>query len=252
VIELSAVTKTYPGCTTPALSDVNLTILRSEFVAVIGPSGSGKSTLLNLIGCLDRPTSGHLTFMGEDTARLNDARLSRLRNRSVGFVFQTFNLVSELTVRENVELPLVYAGVSRNRRKLTLKALDDVGIAHLADQRAGLLSGGEQQRAAIARALVTDPPLVLADEPTGSVDPESAERLMTLLSALNDQGRSVVVVTHHHHVAASAQRVVRLAEGAVRAPLDIAATPTEAARPVFQPRPSPPHPGIMRPARTTE
>jgi putative ABC transport system ATP-binding protein len=252
VIELTSVTKTYPGCTTSALSDINLTILRSEFVAVIGPSGSGKSTLLNLIGCLDRPTSGHLTFMGENTAELNDTRLSRLRNRSVGFVFQTFNLVPELTVRENVELPLVYAGVSRNRRTRILKALDDVGIAHLADQRAGLLSGGEQQRAAIARALVTDPPLVLADEPTGSVDPESAERLMTLLSTLNDQGRSVVVVTHHQHVAAAAQRVVRLADGAVHVPLDIASAAAANTRSIPQPRQPMPQPGVMRQARTSE
>jgi putative ABC transport system ATP-binding protein len=252
VIELTSVTKTYPGCTAPALSDVNLTILRSEFVAVIGPSGSGKSTLLNLIGCLDRPTSGQLTFMGENTGKLNDARLSRLRNRSVGFVFQTFNLVPELTVRENVELPLVYAGVSRNRRTLTMQALDDVGIAHLADQRAGLLSGGEQQRVAIARALVTDPPLVLADEPTGSVDPESADRLMALLGTLNDQGRSVVVVTHHHHVAASARRVVRLEEGTVQAPVAAAATPAATIRPISPPRPSLPHPGVMRQARSAE
>lgn len=205
--------KVYPGCASPAIADVNLTILRSEFVAVIGPSGSGKSTLLNLIGCLDRPTSGELTFMGENTSKLDDTKLSRLRNRSVGFVFQAFNLVPELTVRENVELPLVYAGLTRNRRSLTLKALDDVGIAHCADQRAGLLSGGEQQRAAIARALVIDPPLILADEPTGSVDPPSADRVMALLAGLHEQGRSVVVVTHYPHVAASAQRVVRLEAG---------------------------------------
>lgn len=245
MIELTSVTKVYPGCASPAIADVNLTILRSEFVAVIGPSGSGKSTLLNLIGCLDRPTSGELTFMGENTGKLNDTKLSRLRNRSVGFVFQTFNLVPQLTVRENVELPLAYAGVTRNRRTLTLKALDDVGIAHCADQRAGLLSGGEQQRAAIARALVIDPPLVLADEPTGSVDPESGDRVMALLGALHEQGRSVVVVTHHSSVAAAAQRVVRLEAGTVDRPFDTVAPsrsgPQEAVR----------HAGAVRQARTT-
>lgn len=247
MIELTSVTKTYPGCNTPAITNVSMTILRSEFVAVIGPSGSGKSTLLNLIGCLDRPTSGRLTFMGENTADLNDAKLSRMRNGSVGFVFQAFNLVPQLTVLENVELPLVYAGVTRNRRALTLNALDIVGIAHCAEQRAALLSGGEQQRAAIARALVTDPPLVLADEPTGSVDPESADRLMTLLGTLYDQGRSVVVVTHHHHVAAVAQRVVRLEAGVVQGQADIAPAVSIAER-----REALRSPGVARPARAAE
>lgn len=223
MIELTGVAKVYPGSATPAIHDIDMTILRSEFVAIIGPSGSGKSTLLNLMGCLDRPTSGQLIFLGENTAKLSDMRLSRLRNRSIGFVFQTFNLVPELTVRENVELPLVYAGVSRNRRALTLKALDDVGIAHHAEKRAALLSGGEQQRAAIARALVTDPPLILADEPTGSVDSETAEQVMALLRELHDQGRSIVVVTHHPEVAAAAHRVVRLESGTV--PLLIKAAP---------------------------
>jgi putative ABC transport system ATP-binding protein len=215
VIELTSVSKVYPGSTVPAVHDVNLTILRSEFVAIIGPSGSGKSTLLNLMGCLDRPTSGQLIFLGENTARLSDARLSRLRNRSIGFVFQMFNLVPEMTVRENVELPLVYAGVTRHRRELTLNALDAVGIAHHADQRAALLSGGEQQRAAIARALVTDPPLILADEPTGSVDTDTAEQVMAVFSDLHDQGRSIIVVTHHPQVASVARRVVRIDAGTV-------------------------------------
>lgn len=217
MIELTAVGKTYPGSTAPALHEVTFSVLRSEFVAIIGPSGSGKSTMLNLMGCLDRPSTGKLIFLGENTAKLNDMRLSRLRNRSIGFVFQMFNLVPELTVRENVELPLVYAGVTRHRRELTLRALDDVGIAHLADQRAALLSGGEQQRAAIARALVTDPPLILADEPTGSVDTDTAEQVMALFGDLHDQGRSIIVVTHSPQVAAVARRVVRLENGTVPA-----------------------------------
>jgi putative ABC transport system ATP-binding protein len=245
VIELTSVSKVYEGAEAPAIHDVSLSIQRSEFVAVIGPSGSGKSTLLNLIGCLDRPTTGELIFLGEDTSRLSDVRLSRLRNRSIGFVFQTFNLVPELTVRENVELPLVYAGVTRNRRARTLKALEDVGIAHYAEQRAGLLSGGEQQRAAIARALVNDPPLILADEPTGSIDSKSAEQVMELLSELYDQGRSIVVVTHHDAVAAVAQRVVRLEAGTI-------VTPIRPATPSWQmPRDGRPARGTARVAGST-
>ncbi len=215
MIELNGVTKVYAGADTPALNGIDLSILRGEFVAIVGPSGSGKSTLLNLIGCLDRPTSGHVVLLGEDTSRLNDQRLSRLRNRSIGFIFQAFNLVPELTVEENVELPLVYAGITGNRRTLTQAALNAVGIAHHSEQRAGRLSGGEQQRAAIARALVIDPPLVLADEPTGSVDPRSAAQIMQLLGQLHDQGRTIVVVTHNQQVAAAAQRVIGIDAGTV-------------------------------------
>lgn len=215
MIELKSVTKVYANSPAPALQSVNLSIQRGEFVAIVGPSGSGKSTLLNLIGCLDRPTSGHVVVLGEDTRELSDGRLSRIRNRSIGFVFQAFNLVPELTVHENVELPLIYAGVSRKRRDLTSAALTAVGISHCADQRAGRLSGGEQQRAAIARALVSDPPLILADEPTGSIDAQSADHIMRLLSELHDQGRTIVIVTHNQDVAASAQRVVIIEAGAI-------------------------------------
>jgi putative ABC transport system ATP-binding protein len=209
MIELASVGKEYGSSSAPvtALHDVNLAIQRGEFVAVVGPSGSGKSTLLNLIGCLDQPTSGHLLFLGEDTSTLNDTRLSRIRNRSIGFVFQMFNLVPELTVYENIELPLVYAGVTRQRRALTTAALERVGMAHRAEHRAALLSGGEQQRVAIARALVNDPALILADEPTGSIDPASAEEVM--------QARTIVLVTHNHAVAAVAQRIVRIESGAI-------------------------------------
>ncbi len=217
MIELVSVGKAYGSADAPviALHDVNLTIQRGEFVAVVGPSGSGKSTLLNLIGCLDQPTSGHLLFLGEDTSMLNDTKLSRIRNRSIGFVFQMFNLVPELTVYENIELPLVYAGVTRQRRALTTKALERVGMAHRAEHQAALLSGGEQQRVAIARALVNDPALILADEPTGSIDPVSAEQVMQLLGELHDQARTIVLVTHNHAIAAVAQRVVRIASGTI-------------------------------------
>jgi putative ABC transport system ATP-binding protein len=217
MIELTSVGKIYGSASAPvtALHDVNLVIQRGEFVAVVGPSGSGKSTLLNLVGCLDQPTSGHLVFLGEDTGTLNDTKLSRIRNRSIGFVFQMFNLVPELTVYENVELPLVYAGVTRQRRAVTTKALERVGMAHLAEHRAALLSGGEQQRVAIARAIVNDPALILADEPTGSIDPVSADQVMQLLGELHDQARTIVLVTHNNAVAAVAQRVVRIESGTI-------------------------------------
>jgi putative ABC transport system ATP-binding protein len=217
MIELASVGRTYGSASAPvtALRDVNLLIQRGEFVAIVGPSGSGKSTLLNLIGCLDQPTSGRLLFLGEDTGTLNDTKLSRIRNRSIGFVFQMFNLVPELTVYENIELPLVYAGVTRERRALTTKVLERVGMAHRADHPASLLSGGEQQRVAIARALVNDPALILADEPTGSIDPDSAEQVMELLGELHDQARTIVLVTHNMSVAAVAQRVVRIESGTI-------------------------------------
>jgi putative ABC transport system ATP-binding protein len=217
MIELASVGKTYGSASAPvtALRDVNLVIQRGEFVAIVGPSGSGKSTLLNLIGCLDQPSSGRLLFLGEDTSSLNDTKLSRIRNRSIGFVFQMFNLVPELTVYENVELPLVYAGVTHQRRALTTKVLERVGMTHRADHPASLLSGGEQQRVAIARALVNDPALILADEPTGSIDPVSAEQVMQLLSELHDQARTIVLVTHNMSVAAVAQRVVRIEAGTI-------------------------------------
>ena len=217
MIELASVGRIYGSASAPvtALRDVNLVIQRGEFVAIVGPSGSGKSTLLNLIGCLDQPSSGRLLFLGEDTSKLNDTKLSRIRNRSIGFVFQMFNLVPELTVFENVELPLVYAGVTRQRRALTAKVLERVGMAHRAEHPAGLLSGGEQQRVAIARALVNDPALILADEPTGSIDPASAEQVMQLLGDLHDQARTIVLVTHNMSVAAVAQRVVRIDSGTI-------------------------------------
>jgi putative ABC transport system ATP-binding protein len=226
MIELASVGKEYGSSSAPvtALHDVNLAIQRGEFVAVVGPSGSGKSTLLNLIGCLDQPTSGRLLFLGEDTSTLSDTKLSRIRNRSIGFVFQMFNLVPELTVYENIELPLVYAGVTRQRRALTTTALERVGMAHRAEHRAALLSGGEQQRVAIARALVNDPALILADEPTGSIDPVSAEQVMQLLGELHDQARTIVLVTHNHAVAAVAQRIVRIESGTIHE-VDAAAEP---------------------------
>src|ERR1700686_4132671 len=217
MIELASVGKIYGSASAPvtALRDVNLVIQRGEFVAIVGPSGSGKSTLLNLIGCLDQPSSGRLLFLGEDTSSLNDTKLSRIRNRSIGFVFQMFNLVPELTVYENIELPLVYAGGTLQRRALTTKVLERVGMSHRAEHPASLLSGGEQQRGAIARAVLNAPALILADEPTGSIDPVSAEGVMQLLGELHDQARTIVLVTHNVSVAAVAQRVVRIESGTI-------------------------------------
>lgn len=217
MIELRSVGKVYSegDAAVTALHDVSLRIELGEFVAIVGPSGSGKSTLLNLIGCLDVPTSGQCMVLGRDTRSLDDASLSRLRNRSIGFVFQLFNLVPELTVRENVELPLVYAGVVRGRRELTMSALARVGLEERADQSAGVLSGGEQQRAAVARALISEPDLVLADEPTGSIDAESGSAVLASFVELHRAGRTIVVVTHNPAVAKVADRRVQLIEGTI-------------------------------------
>ena len=215
MIQVSAVSKVYETPTTAmtALSGVDLKIRQGDFLAIAGPSGSGKSTLLNLLGCLDRPTSGTLTIAGVDTARLSDQQRSRLRNRSIGFVFQMFNLIPELTVLENVELPLIYAGMRRGRRERAQDALARVGMLRQHDQRAGRLSGGEQQRTAIARALINGPELILADEPTGSIDAESAEQVLGILADLHKHGRTVVLVTHNPSVAAVARRSLRLVSG---------------------------------------
>ena len=217
MIELRSVSKVYRerGTEITALHDMNLTIQSGEFVAIVGPSGSGKSTMLNLIGCLDRPSSGQLVIDDVVTRTLSDIRLSRLRNRSIGMIFQTFNLIPELTVLENVELPLVYAGAGRGRHLRARQALAQVGMEHRSEHRAAVLSGGEQQRVAIARALSNDPDIILADEPTGSIDLESAEVVHQLFCDLHSESRTIVVVTHNPDVALWAQRVVRLADGTV-------------------------------------
>jgi putative ABC transport system ATP-binding protein len=228
MIELRSVQRSYQksGDTIVALHDVTLTVQQGEFLAIHGPSGSGKSTLLNLLGCLDRPTTGQVFVDGVDTWTLRDAALSRLRNRTVGFVFQAFNLISGLSVMENVELPLVYAGVrARKRRTMTLRALDRVDMRHRADHPAGLLSGGEQQRAAIARALVNDPRVILADEPTGSIDTANAVQVLQLLGDLHSAGRTIVVVTHDARVARAAERVVPLVDGTIATREAVSAPP---------------------------
>ncbi len=202
---------------TTALRDINLDIAAGEFVAMMGPSGCGKSSFLNIVGMLDRPTSGEYWFDGKDIARYSESNLARLRKSAVGFVFQSFNLIDELNVRENVELALLYhADVSaRERRRRADEALERVKISHRAQHRPSQLSGGQQQRVAVARAVVAGPKLILADEPTGNLDTTNGEEVMQLLTELNEQGTTVVMVTHSHSHADYAHRIVNLLDGVV-------------------------------------
>jgi putative ABC transport system ATP-binding protein len=216
LLELTGVGKTYrrPGGDVVALLDVDLRVDDGDCVAVTGPSGSGKSTLLSILGCLDHPTDGDYRLDGLPVATLDDAELSRMRNRSIGFVFQSFHLIPQLTVVENVETPLLYAGLPGDTwRERALRVLDRVGLRHRASHRPSELSGGEAQRTAIARALVLEPRLVLADEPTGNLDTATGEEIASLLEELNREGRTLVLVTHNEALAARANRQVRLRDG---------------------------------------
>ncbi|MBR4828122.1 MAG: ABC transporter ATP-binding protein [Oscillospiraceae bacterium] len=198
----------------PVLKDVSFSVDEGEFVSIMGRSGSGKSTLMNIIGCLDRPTSGNYLFNGEDVSAMSDDELSDLRNRGVGFIFQQFNLLPRDTALENVELPLVYANVPAQERKArALEALERVDLADRAEFLPTQLSGGQKQRVAIARAIVNNPSILLADEPTGALDSRSGEQLMELFCDLNRQGMSIVMITHERGVAAYAQRVMMLSDG---------------------------------------
>ena len=212
----TGVGKTYrrPGGDVVALREVDLRVDDGDCVAVTGPSGSGKSTLLSILGCLDRPTDGDYRLDGLPVATLDDVELSRMRNRSIGFVFQSFHLIPQLTVAENVETPLLYAGLPADTwRERALRVLDRVGLRHRASHRPSELSGGEAQRTAIARALVLEPRLVLADEPTGNLDTATGEEIASLLQELNREGRTLVLVTHNEALAARANRQVRLRDG---------------------------------------
>ena len=201
-----------------ALDGISLDIRRGEKLAIMGPSGSGKTTLLSILGCLDRPSRGEYLFEGRSVGGLADDELSRLRNRAIGFVFQSFHLIPQLTVAENVETPLLYEGAPPAEwRGRAMAALDRVGLADRADHRPGELSGGEAQRAAIARALVTAPRLLLADEPTGNLDTRTGEEIAGLLDELHGRGGTVVLVTHNEALARRAERVVRLRDGRIEA-----------------------------------
>jgi putative ABC transport system ATP-binding protein len=218
MLKLENVSKVYrtSEVETQALGEVSLEIGDGEFVAIMGPSGCGKSTLLNLLGLLDSPSSGAYWFFGEDVARRSESQLTRLRREHIGFVFQSFNLIDDLTVAENVEVALLYRNVPRTERKRRVReALERVGIAHRAGHRPQQLSGGQQQRVAVARALVSSPQLILADEPTGNLDTANGEAVMRLLTEAACSGVTVVMVTHSLAQAAAAQRTIKLLDGRV-------------------------------------
>jgi len=217
MITLEGVTKTYRmgRLAVPALQGIDLHVGQGEFVAIMGASGSGKSTLMNIIGCLDVPTGGRYLLDGTDVAKFDDDQLARIRNRKIGFVFQSFNLIPRTSALHNVEMPLVYAG-ERGRTERAREALGSVGLADRAHHQPTELSGGQQQRAAIARALVTNPAILLADEPTGNLDSVSSVEIMRLLANLNaEQGRTVVLITHEQDIARFAKRVVELRDGRI-------------------------------------
>ena len=199
-----------------ALDGVDLKICEKGFVAIIGHSGSGKSTLMNMLGCLDVPTDGTYMLHGMDVSDMEDDELSDVRNREIGFIFQGFNLIQNLTALENVELPLIYRGVGkRERRELSLSALEKVGLGHRIDHKPAEMSGGQQQRVAIARAIAQAPPIILADEPTGNLDSNSTKEIMQILRELHSEGRTVILITHDNDIADQADRVIRISDGKI-------------------------------------
>jgi putative ABC transport system ATP-binding protein len=218
LIELKEVRKIYHvgAEDVHALDGIDLEVGTNDYVAIMGPSGSGKSTLMNIIGCLDTPTSGSYLFAGEQVKDLSDDELARIRNRKIGFVFQTFNLLPRADTTHNVELPLIYAGVPRTERKRKVdSALEAVGLKDRAKHRPAELSGGQRQRAAIARALVNDPSVILADEPTGNLDSKTGEEIMQAFEKIHKAGNAIILVTHEEYIAEHAGRVVRLKDGLI-------------------------------------
>ena len=216
MIELDSVTKIYDigEVKVNALDNVTFRCEKGEVVSIMGPSGSGKSTLLNILGCLDKPTSGSYSLEGQDVSKLNDNELAVIRNRKLGFVFQSYNLLPKMTALENVELPMVYAGQAR-RRVRALEALESVGIGGRSHHRPSELSGGEQQRVAIARCLINNPLIILADEPTGNLDTKSSQNIMALLQEQSKKGMTIIVVTHEEDIAAYTQRTIYLRDGKI-------------------------------------
>lgn len=218
LIEITDLYKTYTigENSVHALNNVSLSIREHEFAAVVGPSGSGKSTLMNIIGCLDTATSGSYKINGQEIGSFDDNRLSEFRNRTIGFVFQKFNLLSKLNAIENVELPLIYRGIgSKERRERAIDALRSVGLEDRMHHTPNELSGGQQQRVAIARALITRPPVILADEPTGNLDSHTGVEVLNILKNLNKQGNTIVLITHDMHVAEQANRVIHIMDGQI-------------------------------------
>ncbi len=218
LIHLSDITRTYRVGTEEvrALRSVSLSIYKNEFVALMGPSGSGKSTLMNLLGCLDTPTSGQYILNGQDVSKLNDNELAEIRNKEIGFVFQTFNLLPRSTALENVMLPQIYKGVSKTDRLVRAKeVIENVGLTDRAHHKPNELSGGQRQRVAIARALVNKPSIILADEPTGNLDSTTSYEIMGLLETIHKLGNTIILVTHEEDIAKHAHRIIRLMDGKV-------------------------------------
>ncbi|MBV8639599.1 MAG: ABC transporter ATP-binding protein [Candidatus Eremiobacteraeota bacterium] len=217
-IVLRAITKTYKtgALEVPVLHGIDCNVARGEYVAIMGPSGSGKSTLMNIIGCLDRPTSGTYVLDGEDVSNLNDNALAEIRLKKLGFVFQGFNLLARTDAQKNVALPLFYAGINgRERQRRAMAVLDEVGLRDRAHHKPNELSGGQQQRVAIARALINDPAVLLADEPTGNLDTKTSADIMALFDKLHDGGRTILMVTHDEAIARRARRIIRLLDGLI-------------------------------------
>lgn len=218
MIEISNMSKIYRigNVEVQALNNISLSIKKHEFVSIVGPSGSGKSTLMNMIGCLDVPTRGQYFLDGIEVSRLNDEQLANIRNHKIGFIFQSFNLLQKLTALENVELPLIYQGINaKERYERSVKALRQVGLEERINHKPTELSGGQQQRVAIARALVGNPPIILADEPTGNLDSKSGKEIMNMLKELHKKGNTILLITHDNEIAMQAERMIRIQDGEI-------------------------------------
>ena len=218
VLDIENVSKSYKlgKIEVPVLNDINLTVNEGEFAAIMGPSGSGKSTLMNLIGCLDRPTSGRISIAGMDISKLSDIELARIRGKRIGFVFQTFNLISRFTAQKNVELPMVYQDVPGKRREKRAKELIEMlGLGERARHKPAELSGGQRQRVAIARALANEPEIILADEPTGNLDSKTGQEIMQIFDKIHSEGRTILMVTHDRELADNCDRIIRLKDGKI-------------------------------------
>jgi putative ABC transport system ATP-binding protein len=217
MIDLDKVTKVYRmgKVEVHALRGVSLSVDAGEMVSIIGASGSGKSTMLNVIGCLDKPTSGSYFFEGVNVSQLSDNQLAEVRNKKIGFVFQDFNLLPRATALSNVELPLIYSGGAHNRRQRAIDSLQRVGLSKRVDHKPTEMSGGEQQRVAIARAMINNPPIILADEPTGNLDSKSSADIMGIFYDLHREGKTIILITHESDIAAQAQRIVRISDGEI-------------------------------------